>query len=321
MDKSSKIYVAGHTGLLGRALVNHLRGQGFNNLILKTQQELDLRNQTCVAQFFAQEKPDYVFLLAARVGGIKANMSYPAQFMYDNVMIATNVIHQAFLHHTKKLLFLGSSCIYPRDCDQPIKEEYLLTGALEQTNAPYAIAKIAGIELCASYFRQYGAQFISCMPTNLYGPHDNFDSEQGHVIPALIQKVYQAHLNNQSCVTLWGTGKVLREFLYVDDCAEALLFLMQNYNENRHINLGSGFECTIEQLAHTIKDIIGYKGTIVFNNEVSDGTPRKLLDSSRIQQLGWRARKNLYDGLKDTITWYIQHKYHLIDQKPQEHRV
>ena len=321
MNKNSKIYVAGHTGLVGTALVSLLREKGYYNLILKTHQELDLRDQNAVNQFFAQEQPEYVFLLAARVGGIKANMTFPAQFIYDNLMITSNVIHAAYTHNVKKLLFLGSSCIYPRDCAQPIKEEYLLSGPLEQTNAPYALAKIAGLELCASYFRQYGAQFISCMPTNLYGPHDNFDAEQSHVIPGLIKKIYQAHINNESHVALWGTGKVKREFLFAPDCARGLLFLMQNYTEMQHINLGSGFECSIEQLAHSIKEIIGYRGTILFNNAVADGTPRKLLDCSKLEQLGWCARTNIYEGLQTTIAWYIQQQVLTSAQIIREKRI
>ncbi len=306
MEKNSSIYVAGHTGLVGSALMRALCVQGYNNLITRSYQQLDLRNQAAVFAFFEHARPEYVFLAAAKVGGIWANATYPAEFIYDNLMIELNVIHAAYRYGVKKLLFLGSSCIYPRDCPQPIKESYLLTNELEKTNEPYAVAKIAGILLCQSYNRQYGTQFISCMPTNLYGPHDNFDIQNAHVIPALISKIYAARTQSLAQVTIWGTGKVYREFLYVDDLAQALIFLMNVYHETEVINIGTGTDLTIAQLAHQIADVIGYQGDFVFDTGKPDGTPRKLLDVSRLTDLGWTAKTSLADGLAKTVAWCQQ---------------
>lgn len=306
MQVNSRIYVAGHQGLVGSALMRALQQHGFTNLITRPFTELDLRNQQATEQFFAQEKPEYVFLAAARVGGIKANNDYPAQFLYDNLLIESNVIHAAYQYGVKKLLFLGSSCIYPRECPQPIKEEYLLTGPLEPTNEWYAIAKIAGLKLCQAYNKQYGTNFISCMPTNLYGPGDNFDLQTSHVIPALIAKIVTAHETQQPAVPIWGTGKALREFLYVDDLAQALVFLMRNYQENRWINVGTGKDCTIAELAYLIAEIVGYQGQLAFDITKPDGTPRKVLDVSLITSLGWQAETSLRGGLEKTIAWYCQ---------------
>lgn len=307
MNKNEKIYVAGHTGLVGSALIRALHAQGYKNIVYRTMEALDLRDQRATNEFFAQEKPAYVFLAAARVGGIKANNDFPAQFIYDNIMINANVIHAAYQHGVKKLLFLGSSCIYPRLCPQPMCEEYLLTGPLEKTNEPYAIAKIAGISLCQSYNRQYGTHFISCMPTNLYGPEDNFDLETSHVMPALIAKIYNAFITNERSVPIWGTGRALREFLYVDDLADAALFLMHNYDASELINVGVGQDCSIAQLAHLIKEIIGFKGDLVFDTTKPDGTPRKLLNVDKIQTLGWKAKVSLRDGIQQTLAWYSTH--------------
>lgn len=306
MEKNAKIYVAGHQGLVGSALIRNLTQQGYLNIITRKSTELDLRNQQAVEQFFSEEKPEYVFLAAAKVGGIKANYDFPAQFIYDNLMIECNVIHSAYKSGVKKLLFLGSSCIYPRNCPQPIKEEYLLTGLLEMTNEPYAIAKIAGLNLCKSYNRQYGTSFISCMPTNLYGPHDNFDLETSHVLPALITKIHKAYIEGDSHVTLWGTGTPRREFLFVDDLADAAIFLMNNYTDDNHINVGVGYDITIAELAHMIADIIGYKGEIILDSTKPDGTPQKLLNVDKISALGWKARVSLQEGIKKTIEWYTQ---------------
>jgi GDP-L-fucose synthase len=306
MQKNEKIYVAGHRGLVGSALMRQLESQGYTNIITRTHHELDLRNQEAVDQFFAQEKPDYVFLAAARVGGILANMNAQADFMYDNLAIELNVIHAAYIHGVRKLLFLGSSCIYPRNCPQPIKEEYLLTSELEKSNEGYALAKIAGLKLCEFYNKQHGTQFISCMPTNLYGPWDNFDLQTSHVLPALIRKVYIAKKNNEPSVTIWGTGTVYREFLYVDDLANGCIFLMNNYTGNQPINVGTGQDITIAELAHMIKDIIQFEGKLMFDISKPDGTPRKLLDVSRIQNLGWHAQMPLAQGIKKTFDWCIQ---------------
>jgi len=306
MVKNEKIYIAGHTGLVGSALIRELTAQGYTNFITRTQKELDLRDQQKVNLFFKQEKPDYVFLAAAKVGGIRANELYPAEFIYDNLAIEINTIHAAYTHGVKKLLFLGSSCIYPRDCKQPIKEEYLLSGPLEQTNEWYALAKIAGLKLCKAYHKQYGARFISCMPTNLYGIHDTFHPTNSHVIPALIQKIYQAHITNQSEVTLWGTGTAQRDFLYVDDLAKGVIFLMNTYEEDIPINIGTGHDISIKELAQLIKNSIGYKGAVIFDQHTSDGTPRKVLSVEKINKLGWYAKISLSDGLTKTITWYIK---------------
>lgn len=304
MNFNARIYVAGHTGLVGSALMRLLIKKGYTNLITRSMDELDLRSQLEVNKFFADEKPDYVFLAAARVGGIKANNEYPAQFLYDNLMIEANIIHAAYQHSVKKLLFLGSSCIYPRMCPQPMQEDHLLSGTLEKTNEPYAIAKIAGIKLCESYRRQYGCNFISCMPTNLYGPYDNFDPETSHVIPGLITKIDAAHRARKKTVTLWGTGAALREFLYIDDLAEALLFLMHHYNGQHHINVGTGKELSIKQLAVLIAKTIGFAGEIMYDTEKPDGTPRKLLDVSKLSGLGWQAKVSLKEGLEKTYQWY-----------------
>ncbi|HEY9083033.1 MAG TPA: GDP-L-fucose synthase [Vicingaceae bacterium] len=298
MNKSDKIYVAGHNGMVGSAIVRQLKSNGFTNLLVKTSKELDLTNQQAVNSFFETEKPDYVFLAAAKVGGIHANNVYRADFLYQNLMIEANVIHAAYLNKVTKLLFLGSSCIYPKMAPQPLKEEYLLTGFLEATNEPYAIAKIAGIKLCESYRRQYGCNFISAMPTNLYGPNDNYNLNNSHVLPALIRKFHTAKLENQLQVEIWGTGTPLREFLHVDDLATACLFLMKNYNEELFVNIGSGTDISIKDLALLVKKTVGYKGDLVFNTSKPDGTPRKLMDVSRINQLGWKHNISLEEGIK-----------------------
>lgn len=304
MNKDSKIFVAGHRGLVGSAIVRALKEQGFNNLVLKTRQELDLLNQQAVTDFFAEEKPDYVFLGAAKVGGIMANKTMPANFIYENLTIETNIVHNSFLNKVKKLLFLGSSCIYPRMCPQPIKEEYLLTGELEPTNKAYALAKIAGIIKCQSYNEQYGTNFISVMPTNLYGTGDNFDLENSHVLPAMIRKFHEAKMANTPSVTLWGTGSVMREFLHVDDLAAACLHLMEHYNDPMHVNIGTGEDVTIKELAEKIQKVVGYTGTIIWDSSKPDGTPRKLLDVSKLHGLGWKHSISLDDGLASTYEWY-----------------
>ncbi|MFN8243097.1 MAG: GDP-L-fucose synthase [Ferruginibacter sp.] len=300
MNKTDKIFVAGHRGMAGSAITRRLQAEGYNNLVLRTSAELDLRNQAAVNDFFAAERPDYVFLAAAHVGGIMANNTFRAGFLYNNLLIEANVIHAAWQNNVKKLLFLGSSCIYPRLAPQPLKEEYLLTGLLESTNEPYAIAKIAGIKLCEAYRSQYGADFISVMPTNLYGPNDNYDLQTSHVLPALLRKFHEAALHNDPYVTLWGTGTPLREFMYVDDLADACLFLMQHYNEPTHINIGTGKDISIHELAGLIKTITGFSGTIRFDPSKPDGTPRKVLDVSRLAQLGWVASTTLEEGLAKT---------------------
>jgi GDP-L-fucose synthase len=307
MNKSSKIYVAGHTGLVGSALIRTLCHDGYTNIITQTLEQLDLRNQKAVDDFFKQEQPEYVFLAAAKVGGIKANNDFPAEFIYENLMIVNNVIDAAYRYHVKKLLFLGSSCIYPRNCPQPIKEEYLMTGALEKTNEPYALAKIAGIGLCQAYNRQYGTNFIACMPTNLYGPFDNFDRTTSHVLPALLAKMCDAVEHNTPFVEVWGDGTPMREFLFVDDLADALIFLMQNYNENVPINVGTGCDISILELAFLIKEIVGFKGTLVFDSKQPTGTPRKVLDVSRLHELGWKSATSLQAGIIQTVEWYMQH--------------
>jgi len=308
ISREARIYVAGHRGLVGSAIVRRLEGAGFRNLILRTSQELDLRDQARVKEFFEREKPEYIFLAAARVGGILANMTYPAHFIYDNLMIQSNVIHQAFKTEVKKLLFLGSSCIYPKFAPQPMKEEYLLTGPLEPTNEPYAVAKIAGIKMCQAYNRQYGTNFICAMPTNLYGPNDNFDLETSHVIPALIRKFHEAKINGAKSVVVWGTGTPRREFLYVDDLADACLFLMENCDAQHAeiINVGTGEDITIKELAEMIKNIVGFNGEIIFDPSKPDGTPRKLLDIGRIKELGWRPKTTLEDGLRATYEYFFQ---------------
>lgn len=302
MEKQSKIYVAGHRGMVGSAIVRKLQEEGFENLVLRTSTELDLRNQQEVEKFFKEQKPDYVFLAAAKVGGIVANNTYRAAFLYDNLMIEANIIHSAYLHSVTKLLFLGSSCIYPKFAQQPIKEEYLLTGILEHTNEPYAIAKIAGLKMCDAYRNQYGCNFISAMPTNLYGPNDNYDLNNSHVLPALLRKMVVAKRKGASSVEIWGSGKPMREFLHVDDLAEACLFLMHHYNDEGFVNVGSGTDITIYELAHLIKDITGYEGELVFNTDKPDGTPRKLMDSSKIHALGWKAKIDLRSGIENVYS-------------------
>ncbi|MBW4481969.1 MAG: GDP-L-fucose synthase [Tildeniella torsiva UHER 1998/13D] len=306
MDSQSKIYVAGSRGLVGSALVRTLKAQGYENLVLRSSQELDLRSQAAVDEFFAQEKPDYVFLAAAKVGGIHANNTYRAEFLYENLMIEANIIHSAYQHGAQKLLFLGSSCIYPKLCPQPMKEDYLLTGFLEPTNEPYAIAKIAGLKLCENYCRQYGVSFISAMPTNLYGLNDNFDLANSHVLPALMRKFHEAKVNGDPTVTVWGTGAPLREFLYVDDLADALVFLMNNYSEVDFVNVGTGQEVSIKELALTMKAVVGYEGELVFDTTKPDGTPRKLLDVSRLNAAGWQAKTDLKAGIEQTYAWFLQ---------------
>ncbi|OZA08770.1 MAG: GDP-fucose synthetase [Methylotenera sp. 17-45-7] len=311
MDKNAKIYVAGHRGLVGSALMRQLSMQGYNNIVARSHAELDLANQQSVADFFKSEQPDYVILAAAKVGGIHANNTYPAEFIHENLAIQSNVIHQSYLAGVKRLLFLGSSCIYPRDCPQPIKEQYLLTGELEPTNRPYALAKIAGIEMCWSYNRQYGTQYLAAMPTNLYGPGDNYHPDNSHVIPALIRKFHEAKLNNQPTVTIWGSGTPRREFLYSDDMAQACLFLMQLPDnqfmqllaQDRNdglppvVNIGTGSDITISQLAEIIGSVVGYTGQLVFDHTKPDGTMRKMMDVSLINSLGWESSTYLHDGL------------------------
>ncbi|MDQ2719726.1 MAG: GDP-L-fucose synthase [Bacteroidota bacterium] len=300
MEKNSKIYIAGHRGLAGSAITRLLKKKGHENLVLRTSAELDLRNQEDVKDFFEKEKPEYVFLAAAKVGGINANNIYPATFIYDNLCIQNNVIHQSYKNGVKKLLFLGSSCIYPKNAEQPIKEEYLLSGYLEPTNDAYAIAKIAGIKMCQSYHKQYGSNFISAMPTNLYGPGDNYDLKNSHVLPALIRKFHEAKMNHTDKVTIWGTGKPRREFLHVDDAAAACYFLMENYNEPDILNIGVGKDCSIAELAAMIKNITGYVGELVFDTSMPDGTYRKLLNVDKINSLGWQAEINLEEGMRKT---------------------
>jgi GDP-L-fucose synthase len=297
MDINARIYVAGHRGLVGSAIVRRLQADGADHMLLRTHAELDLAEQAQVDAFFATEKPDYVFLAAAKVGGIHANETYPAEFIRDNLAIQTNVIHSAWKHGAKKLLFLGSSCIYPRDCPQPIKEEYLLTGPLEPTNAWYAIAKIAGLKMCQAYRRQYGFDAICAMPTNLYGPGDNFDLQTSHVLPALIRKFHEARHRGDKQVVIWGTGTPRREFLHVDDLADAAVFLMRKYSEEQSINVGTGQDLSIRELAELVAQVVGYAGAIGNDPSRPDGTPRKLLDVSRLDALGWRARIGLRDGL------------------------
>lgn len=311
MEKESKIYVAGHRGLVGSALTRKLESKGYSNLLFRTHKELDLTNQQAVNEFFEKEKPEYVFLAAAKVGGILANSTYPAGFIYENLMVESNVIHAAYKYGVKKLLFLGSSCIYPKLAPQPLKEEYLLTGSLEETNEAYAIAKIAGIRLCKHYNQQYGTNFISVMPTNLYGPNDNFDLETSHVMPALIRKFHEAKVNNEPDVVVWGTGKPLREFMHVDDMADACVYLMENcdYSDiGEFVNIGVGEDISIKELVELIKEIVGFEGEIRHDTSKPDGTPRKLMDVSRLNGLGWKAGISLKDGIKETYEWYIWSK-------------
>lgn len=306
MELDSKIYIAGHRGLVGSAIHRKLKEKGYANIIGRTHQELDLERQAQVGQFFQEQRPEYVFLAAAKVGGIWANNSFPAEFIYSNIMVQTNVIHSAYLAGVKKLLFLGSSCIYPKHCPQPMKEEYLLSGPLEPTNEPYAVAKIAGIKTCQSYNRQYGTNYISVMPTNLCGPNDNFDLETSHVIPALIRKFHLAKLKSIPSVILWGTGTPTREFLYVDDLADACIFLMNHYDESDIINIGCGKEISIAELALLVKDIVGYAGDIEYDIEKPDGTPLKRLDVGKLTGLGWKPKLSLEEGLRKTYEWYLK---------------
>jgi GDP-L-fucose synthase len=310
MEKNAKIYVAGHRGMVGSAIIRKLKEEGFENIIFRTSSELDLRNQQAVSDFFQKEKPDYVFLAAAKVGGILANNTYRAEFLYDNLMIQSNIIDSAHKAGVTKLMFLGSSCIYPKLAPQPLKEEYLLTGELEPTNEPYAIAKIAGIKMCDAYRAQYGSNFISVMPTNLYGPNDNYDLEKSHVLPALIRKFHEAKKNKEPHVMMWGTGTPKREFLHVDDLAAACFYLMQTYNESGLVNIGTGEDIAIKDLALTIKNIVGYEGEIKHDLDKPDGTPRKLMNVDKLSNAGWTASISLnegiemvYDGLK-TKDWY-----------------
>lgn len=297
MEKNAKIYIAGHRGMVGSAILRKLQAEGYQNLLTRTSAELDLRNQQAVADFFATEKPDYVFLAAAKVGGIVANNTYRADFLYENLAIQNNVIHQSYLNGVKKLMFLGSSCIYPKLAPQPLKEDYLLTGLLEETNEPYAIAKIAGIKLCDAYRDQYGCNFISVMPTNLYGYNDNYHPENSHVLPALIRKFHEAKINKSATVSIWGSGSPKREFLFADDLADACYFLMQNYNEPKLINIGTGEDLSIKELALLIKNIVGFEGELVFDASKPDGTPRKLMDVSKLHAQGWKHRINLTEGI------------------------
>lgn len=308
MELDSKIYITGHRGLVGSAFVRKLQKEGYRNLMLRTRQEFDLKDQNDVERLFEKENPEYVFLAAAKVGGIKANSTYPAEFIYENLAIQTNVIHQAFKSNVKKLLLLGSSCIYPKNAPQPMKEEYLLTGELEPTNEPYAIAKIAGIKMCQAYNRQYGTNFISVMPTNLYGPGDNFDLETSHVLSALIRKFHEAKIQGKSFVEVWGSGTPRREFLYVDDLADACLFLMLNYNKSEIINIGTGKDISISEIAVMIKEIVSYEGEIVFDQSKPDGMPRKLLDTGRMNSLGLASTYGLFYGIRMTYEWFRNRK-------------
>ncbi len=307
MDNHSKIYVAGHRGLVGSAICRLLHREGYSNIVTATHKQLDLTNQEAVRAFFQTEQPEFVFLSAAKVGGINANDTYPADFIRDNLLIQTNIIDAAYHNDARKLLFLGSSCIYPKLAPQPMKEEYLLTDELEPTNEWYAIAKIAGIKMCQAYHKQYGFNAISLMPTNLYGPGDNFDLQNSHVLPALIRKFHEAKADGRNEVEVWGTGQPKREFLHVDDLASACLFLMEKYNSPEIINVGTGQEVTIGELASMVKDIVGFQGTVLYNTEMPDGTPRKLLDVSRLQALGWSPQVKLEAGIQETYEWFVAH--------------
>jgi GDP-L-fucose synthase len=308
---NSKIYVAGHNGMVGSAIVRALKVKGYNNLLLRSSRELDLRNQSQVNHFFSTEKPDYVYLAAAKVGGILANNTYPANFLYDNMMIQNNVIHSSYEQKVKKLLYLGSSCIYPKFANQPIEENELLSGYLEPTNEAYAIAKISGIEMVKFYRRQYGVDFISAMPTNLYGINDNFDLQNSHVLPALIRKFHEAKINKQTNVVIWGTGKAKREFLYVDDLADACLFLMENYSKEVHVNVGTGEDFAIIDLAKLIKRIVEYNGNILHDLSKPDGTPRKLLNVNLLKSLGWNYKTHLEQGIQNVYRWYLENESRL----------
>lgn len=307
MINDSKIYVAGHCGMVGSAIVRNLENRGFSNIVVRTHTELDLTNQEAVNRFFVEEKPEYVFLAAAKVGGIVANNTSPAQFFYENMMIETNVIHAAYLSGVKKLMFLGSSCIYPKYAEQPMREDALLTGLLEPTNEAYAIAKIAGIKMCDYYRRQYGCDFVSVMPTNLYGTGDNYNLQTSHVLPALIRKFHEAKINNTPEVVLWGTGSPYREFLHADDMADATVFCMLNYSDYGHINVGSQSELTIKELAEKVKKTVGYEGKIIWDSEKPDGTPRKLMDSTKLYEMGWKPKIGLNEGIKRTYGEYVDY--------------
>lgn len=309
MNKQSKIFIAGHNGMVGSAIHRLLISEGYTNIVVRSSKELDLRNQLAVYNFFKTERPEYVFLAAARVGGIQANATYRGEFIYDNLMIQSNVIEMSRMSDVKKLLFLGSSCIYPKMCPQPIKEEYLLTGALEHSNEPYALAKIAGVKLCENYRKQYGSNFISVMPTNLYGIHDYFNLERAHVLPALLRKFHEAKMHNVPEVQIWGTGMAIREFLYVDDLARACVLLMNTYSGIEFLNIGSGQEVSIKELAELIKKITGYTGTLVYDTSKPDGTPRKVLDSSKIHALGWKTEVSLEFGLKIVYDWFLKNQH------------
>jgi GDP-L-fucose synthase len=308
MNKEAKIYVAGHRGLVGSAIVRKLKQDGYTNLVTATSKELDLREQSATRDFFAQQRPEYVFLAAARVGGILANNTYPADFIYQNLIIEANVIESARLSGVDKLLCLGSTCIYPKLAPQPLKEEYLLTGPLEPTNEWYAVAKIAGIKMCQAYQRQYGCKFISAMPTNMYGPRDNFDLESSHVMPALIRKFHEAQARNASTVTVWGSGKPLREFMHVDDCAAACLYLMKHYEDSGIVNIGVGADLSIADLAGLVGEAVGYEGEVIYDASKPDGTPRKLVDTTKINGLGWQAGISLQEGIKSTYQWFLENE-------------
>lgn len=308
MEKNAKIYIAGHRGMVGSAILRKLQQEGFTNFALRTSKELDLRDQQAVQEFFEEERPAYVFLAAAKVGGIVANNTYRADFLYENLMIQNNVIHSAHLTDVKKLMFLGSSCIYPKMAPQPLKEEYLLTSELEPTNEPYAIAKIAGIKMCESYRRQYGRNFISVMPTNLYGPNDNYDLQNSHVLPALIRKFHEAKVNGSPTVEVWGTGSPLREFLYSDDLADACYFLMQHYDGEEFVNVGTGEDLSIKALAELVKETVGFEGELVWNTSKPDGTPRKLMDVSKLHGLGWKHRVDLPEGIRKVYEKFVEHE-------------
>lgn len=308
MEKISKIYVAGHRGLVGSAIVRKLKSEGYTNLVLRTSSELDLRKALQVNKFLEEEKPEYIFLAAAKVGGILANNEYPADFIRDNLMLQTNVIDAAYKNHVKKLMFLGSTCIYPKHSPQPMKEEYLLTGVLEPTNEPYAIAKIAGMKMCEAYNRQYGTNYISVMPTNLYGPHDNFDLKTSHVLPALIRKFHEAKESHSPQVEVWGSGTPKREFLYSDDLADACIYLMNSYDGLEFVNIGVGEDLTIKELAETIKDVVGFKGDLKFDSTKPDGSPRKLVDVTQLSSFGWKAKTPLKEGLALAYNWFLENE-------------
>ena len=306
MEKDAKIYTAGHNGLVGSAIVHKLKKEGYTNIVTKSHRELNLLRQLDVENFFRKERPHYVILAAAKVGGIQANISYPAQFIYENLAIQNNIIHSSYQYRAKKLLFFGSACSYPRICPQPMKEEYLLSGYLEPTNEPYAVAKIAGIKMCEAYNRQYGTNFICAVPTNIYGPNDNFDPNNSHVIPALIRKFHEAKIKGLPSVKVWGSGNQRREFIYVDDVAEACLFLMNNYNNSKIINICVGEDVSVEELTYVIKEVICYEGEIIFDASKPDGIPQKLLDVSKLKNFGWQAETSLIEGIRKTYKWYVK---------------